>query len=259
MKVLKFEDREAWLNARLGKITGSRLKDIYSVRGDRKIGSYQLVAESILGSAALAEEEDAMARGTRLEKDAIERYRNETGRNVDDSLILWVREDDERIAISPDGVVGKTGACEAKCLSAARHIEARITGRIPKDYEPQSREYFVVNDILKWLDFIFYDPRFPAGLDFFIIRINRTDVQDEIDALLAFQRTELAWVREQVNRLTLYSPDEITKAQQVREELLDEHRESVAKGAESINADPDELLGPAMPVKITKPKRGKAA
>ncbi|KKM18386.1 hypothetical protein LCGC14_1666140, partial [marine sediment metagenome] len=28
MKILNFDDREQWLNARLGKITGTRLKDI---------------------------------------------------------------------------------------------------------------------------------------------------------------------------------------------------------------------------------------
>jgi hypothetical protein len=249
MRVLKFDDREAWLNARLGKITGSKLKDIVATRGARKIGSYQLVAESILGSAALAEEEAPMERGTRLEPEGIERYRKETGRKVDASLLLWISDDDPRIASSPDGVVGKTGAVECKCLSAARHIEAKLTGKIPKDYEPQARQYFVVNQALRWLDFIFYDPRFPVGLDFFVVRIERKDIEQDIAELLAYQQAEMKWVRDAVNYLTLYSPEEIAQAEKVRAELLPEPE----------IANDDDPLGPPMPVKITGPKHGKLA
>lgn len=258
MKVLKFDSREAWLNARLGKSLGSKLKDIVSVRGGRKIGSYQLVVEGILGSAALAEEENPMERGTRLEKDAIERFRKETGKKVDDSLLLWVREDDERIGISPDGVIGQTAACEVKCLSAARHIEAKLENRIPKDYELQAYQYFCVNDSLKTLYFIFYDPRFlDPGLDFFFIELHRKNIEKEIAELLEYQREENKWVREQINRLTFFSPEELAQAEQVRQELLDEHQEEVRAIAESINDD--DPLGPPMPVRITKPKRGKLA
>lgn len=200
-----------------------------SAKGARKIGSYQLVAESILGSAALAEEENQMERGTRLEPEAIERFRKETGKKVDASLLLWMREDDERIASSPDGQIGKTAAVEAKCLSAARHVEAKLTGKIPKDYEPQARQYFVVNEKLKTLYFVFFDPRFPTGLDFFYIELHRKDIQAEIDELIEYQRAEIKWVREQVNRLTLYSPEEIAQAEKVREELLDEHKSDLER------------------------------
>lgn len=270
MKVLKFDDREAWLNARLGKITGSKLKDIVSVRGGRKIGSYQLVAESILGSAALAEEEDPMARGTRLEPEAIERFRTETGKKVDDGLLLWISDDDERIASSPDGVIGVTEAVEAKCLSAARHIEAKLEHRIPKDYEAQARQYFVVNEKLKTLYFVFFDPRFPAGLDFFYLTLKRTDIKKEIDELVAYQQAELKWVRAAVNRLTFYNTDEQAQAEKVRDELLldkaiDTLVDSGATGhkprGKFARANDNDPLGPSLPVKITTrgAKSGKAA
>ncbi len=210
MKIIKFTDevggKEAWMNWRLGKITGSRLKDIISIKGPRKTTSYALVAESFIGSAALAEDEERgenpMDRGTRLEKDAIERFRHETGKKVDDTLIGWERNDDGRIAISPDGVIGKTGAVEVKCLSAARHIEAIITKKIPKDYEYQALQYLIVNEGLKSLFFVMYDPRFPKGLDYYCIEIKRKDKKAEIEQYLQYQRDELKWVRTTIAELT---------------------------------------------------------
>ena len=133
-----------------------------------------------------------MERGSRLEKEAIERFEKETGNKVDGSLLLWTRDDNQNIAISPDGVViGKKSsdeeAVEVKCLSASRHIEAYLTKAIPDDYEYQVLQYFIVNDHLKKLHFIFYDPRFATfsdpkrvTLDYFVIEVNRKEVQAEV-------------------------------------------------------------------------------
>lgn len=238
MKTIRYTEedggREAWLNARLGKITGSKLKEIYSAKGGRKIGSYELIAESILGSAALAEDEDPMNRGTRLEPEAIERFRKETGKKVDDSLLMWIHDEDSRIASSPDGVIGKTAAVEAKCLSSARHVEGLITKKIPKDYEPQAKQYFVVNEKLKTLYFVFYDPRFPAPLDFFFIEMHRKDIQEDIDMLLAYEKEELKWVRDQVNRLTLYSAAEVKAVEDEYIAAVEDHQSSLEKIAAGI-------------------------
>ncbi len=212
MKTIRFTEEiggiEAWRVWRLAKITGSRAKDIgLSKTGIPKIGNYALIAESWIGSAALAEDdestESAMNRGTRLEKEAIARFVKETGKKVDDSLIGWERDDDPRIAISPDGFIGKIAGVEAKCLSAARHIEAFITRQIPKEYQEQKKQYFVVSNI-RSLFFVFYDPRFPAGLDFFYIEVKRKDIKEEIETALQEQRDTLKWVREQTSALTQY-------------------------------------------------------
>lgn len=207
MKTLKFTEenggKEAWLNARLGKITGSKLQGIISARGGRKIGSYQLVVESIQGSAALAEEEDPMLRGQRLEPVALARFAKETGKKVDGSLLMWVSDEDGRIASSPDGVIGKTAAVEVKCLSSAKHIEAKLTASIPSDYKWQVAQYFIVNPKLKTLFFVFYDDRFPAPLDFFYFPLTRKDYAEEIKAWTDYEREELKWVRDTVNSLTL--------------------------------------------------------
>lgn len=208
MKIIRFADIESWKIWRLTRITGSRLKDIIAVNGPRKIESYALIAESWIGTAALAEEEEsaelAFERGLRLEPEAMDRFRKESGKKVDSSLVGLEREDDSRIAISPDGMIGVLEAVEVKCLSAKHHIEAFITRKVPTkpvNYTYQVYQYFICNDKLRKLHFVLYHPLFPKGLDYFVIEINRKDIKAGIAKALEYQRNELKWVREQVEDL----------------------------------------------------------
>lgn len=199
MQTLKFNSREEWLSARRGKITGSRLKDIVVKRGTgKKIGFYELIAERL---GVPADGENPMDRGTRLEEEALNKYMEVTGEKMDTSLVIWTRDDNESIAISPDGFKGKTKAAEAKCLASARHIEAYLTQQIPDEYEFQKLQYFIVNDKLKECDWIFYDPRL-VSMPFFIIKVTREEVQEQIDEYLEYQKNILEEVNEIVNKLT---------------------------------------------------------
>lgn len=228
----KFESREEWMNWRLGKLTGSALKNALTLKGNEvKIGIYKAVAGSLIGSAALEDEneERAMTRGTRLERIAIERFNTETGKKAiwSNDDIGWERDDDSRIAISPDAVLGKTAAVEAKCLSAARHVEALYTKKVPKEYELQAIQYFIVNENLKTLYFVFYDDRFPTGLDFMYLTITRAEKEDEILNILSLERDAVLLIRQIVNTLTLYSPEDVAAINSVKEELLETHLEDV--------------------------------
>lgn len=199
MKTLKFENKDDWMLARRGKITGSRLKDILVKRGGgRKKGFYELIAERI---ALQPDSENPMDRGTRLEDIAIERFRKETGKKVDTTMIIWEREDNPDIAVSPDGVINKTEAVEVKCLNTASHIEALLTQQIPSEYEDQVTQYFIVNDNLKKLYFIFYDPRMTVK-DFFFYEIKRSDLSEKITEYLEYQKNVLAEVEQIVKDLT---------------------------------------------------------
>lgn len=199
MKTLSFDDRDAWLFARRGKITGSRLKDIVVKRGTgRKIGFYELIAERL---GVPADDENPMDRGTRLEEEAIARFKTETGKKVDTSLVIWTRDDNESIAVSPDGFIGKKEAVEAKCLSSARHIEAWITKELPEEYKMQAIQYFIVNDKLTTLHVVFYDPRILVK-DYFVLEVKRADIKEQIDEYLAYETTVINEVNEIVNQLT---------------------------------------------------------
>jgi len=202
MIINKFETNEEWLNARKGKITGSRLKDIIVKRGsNKKIGFYKLIAEKI---AIPRDEEDAMERGHRLEEVAIKKFQEVSGLKVNSDLVMWVREDNENIALSPDGYEDKkipTWAIEVKCLASERHLEAYISQEIPKEYEDQALQYFIVNDNLEKLYFTFYDDRIPSKPFFFKV-IERKNIQKDIDTYLEYQKNTLAEVEKIIKTLT---------------------------------------------------------
>ena len=140
-----------------------------------------------------------MERGHRLETEALERFTQETGKEVDGSLVMWVREDNESIAISPDGIISDEEAVEVKCLASSRHIEALLTNQVPKEYEEQINQYFVVNDKLQTMYMVFYDPRLSVK-DFFFLTIKRD--QEKVDELLAYQNNIIEEVNKIVKQLS---------------------------------------------------------
>ena len=198
MKTKHFDSKDEWLDYRRGKITGSVAKDIISERGGKKKGFYQMIADRI---ATPSDEENPMTRGNRLEAIAIDRFEIATGKKVDRSLIMWLRDDNDQIALSPDGVINDTEAVEVKCLNSASHIEAYITQAIPKEYLRQAYQYFVVNDKLQTLHYIMFDPRIKS-LEFFTFTMKREDVENEVQKQKIYLEQILLEVNEFVSNLT---------------------------------------------------------
>lgn len=242
MKSRTFESQEEWANWRLGKLTGSRVKDTVNLRdGTAKAELWRIAAESIIGSAVIAEEAltsaQVLERGHTLEPLALARFEKETGKKVDGRLIGWESEVDSRLAVSPDGVIGKTEAVEVKCLLSPKHVEALYTRKIPKNtggYEEQMLHYFIVNPKLKNLYFVFYHPDFPTGLDFTYLTFSRAELTDSIERIAAAERDAVAEVRKIVNTLTLHSPEEIDRMNQVQSELLTQHAVKLGAVKEEI-------------------------
>lgn len=198
MKIQRFDNEQDWLEARRGKITGSRIGLVFSRRDKKPLKAfYEIIAERV---ALPADGENAMERGHRLEDEAAARFTKETGKPVDTSLVLWSREDNDGIAITPDGVISKTEALEIKCLNSASHIEAFLTDQVPSEYDFQVLQYFIVNDKLKTLYFVFYDPRMPK--DFFYFTIKRADVAGRVAEYLALERQALVQIEDAVSQLT---------------------------------------------------------
>lgn len=202
MIIQKFEDKESWLAARRGRITGSKLADIMPNQktGKPKVGFYQLIADRL--GIAPDDGESAMERGHRLEPEAIKEFTERMGKKVDTSLVIWSREDNEAIAVSPDGSVeGEEAVVEVKCLGSARHIEVVLNDEIPKEYDEQNVQYFIVNPNLETVYFVFYDPRVLAK-PFHMITVKRADKEKQIKELLAVQRATLMEVERIVNELS---------------------------------------------------------
>lgn len=202
MKVVRVEQNtQEWLDLRKGRITGSKLKDIVVKRGSgRKIGFYQLIADRL---ALDANGENAMQRGHDLENEAIEAFEHSTDLKVDKDPGMWLSDENENIAISPDGAEQSetpTWAVEVKCLASARHVEAVLTDELPGDYKEQVLQYFVVNENLQTLFFVMYDPRVIA-VPLYIFELSRPDMEEDIVFYRDYQLDILKQVDEAVTSL----------------------------------------------------------
>jgi putative phage-type endonuclease len=184
------QNTEEWLEWRKGKITGSRLNDIIVKRGTgRKIGFYEVIAER-LAIQTDSDNEDVMQRGHDLEEVALTHFEEITGKKVNRDCGVWVSDENEHIALSPDGEISDTEACEVKCLSSAKHLQAYFEKEIPSEYEAQAMQYFIVNEKLEQLYFIFFDPRIPAK-PLHVIVIDRSEYEDTIKTFKEYQEEAL--------------------------------------------------------------------
>jgi len=205
MKILDHQQNTpAWLQARIGVITGSKLKGLIVKRGTaKKIGFYELLAEKI---CMKEDYQDPMERGHALEDEAVKLFEDKTGYIVD-QVGLCISEENPDIALSPDGLIkGERsdnfwGAVEVKCLSSAKHLKAYFEKEIPKEYEEQATQYFIVNEHLEMLYFTFYDPRVTC-LPIHYLEIKREDYEDKIELYKQYQLGVLAEIKLLSNKLT---------------------------------------------------------
>lgn len=197
-KITTFENDTDWLEFRKAKIMGTKLKDIVTKRGNStKVGVYQLIADRL----AVEDNEDPMARGHRLEEEAIGHLSDLTGKEFITDLVVISRDDNPNLAWSPDGYSKDLKfAAEVKCLRSALHIQAVIENKIPDEYKEQSIQPFIVCDELETLYFTFYDPRI-ASRPLHVIEVNRDDVQKDIDFYKEYENKTLQFVDAWVEQL----------------------------------------------------------
>jgi len=131
-----------------------------------------------------------MARGHILEPEALATVSKKIGK-IDATSVIWEREDNPNIYISPDGTVtDKDGvvrkAVEIKCLGNGETIKAYLTGSYPSEYTAQIIKYFVVNADLEKLYFCMYTDTIP-GLELQVWEITREEIADRIVEAKAFE------------------------------------------------------------------------
>lgn len=230
MKVLHLSkkiDQQAWMEMRRSKITGKSSKTIKPLsRGaakgkiDSSTGFWQLLAGKI---AIQKDGEDPKARGERLEPVALQMLADKLGLKVNLEPGMWLSDENEDIAITPDGAEDSetiTWAAESKSLDSASHLKFVIKDRrakllegysaidnVPNEYSSCFREqcvqYFVVNEKLQTLYFVLLDDRIALdGLDFHVITIQRKDIEDEIQAQKYLQIDALNQIKSLITELT---------------------------------------------------------
>jgi hypothetical protein len=157
------------------------------LEGDRKRKYYEMIAEDVSRPITPNDYLDrlngqpysAMARGHLLEEDAAKAYEKHTGVKLDKKDVIWVREDNEKIYISPDRTITTRGKCkkalEIKCPDNWKVIKMFLEGDWDREeYEAQVMKYFIVNEDLEELDLVIYTDNIP-GLELQIFTIKRSD------------------------------------------------------------------------------------
>lgn len=192
----------AWLQARAGKATGSRAKDILAKikNGEaaaRRNYRVQLVTERLTGSPQESGfVSDAMKWGTEQEPFARMAYEAETAHIVQEAGFIYLT--DINAGCSVDGLIGDDGMAEYKCPNSATHIEWMLAGEVPSEHKPQIIHNLWITG-RQWCDFASFDPRLPENLQLFIRRYERND--EEIKAHESAVLEFLAEVDELENRL----------------------------------------------------------
>lgn len=184
---------EAWHQARLGKVTGSRVADVIArtksgFGASRANYMAELICERLTETQAERFTNAVMQWGTDKEPDAKLSYQFLT-----DNTVLEVGfVDHPTIAgfgASPDGLIGDDGLIEIKCPNTATHIETLLNGDVDGKYNTQMQAQMACTG-RKWCDFVSYDPRMPVEMQLFVTRVNRDDVfiaaiEKDIPAFLA--------------------------------------------------------------------------
>lgn len=191
-----------WFQARCGKATASRFKDVIAkiktgeaaVRRNYKA---QLVVERLTSVAQETYTNAAMQYGTETEPQARAAYEFKSDNLVTE--VGFIPHSTLQAGCSPDGLIGEDGGVEIKCpFQSAVHIETLLNG-IPPEHIAQIQGSLWITG-RQWWDFVSYDGRMPAHLQLYIKRVERDEKY--ITALETEVMVFLNEVSEVVNKLS---------------------------------------------------------
>lgn len=168
---------DEWKYLRLGKVTGSRLKEVMGKDNLSLVD--ELIAEQVSEELEEVYINKSMQWGIDWEPVARKEYEKLNKRSVGQCGFLQ-SDKYPLLGVSPDGLVGAEGAIEIKCPGTKTHVRYIRQSQIPNEYKYQVVQYFLVHEDLKWLDFVSYDPRFKVK-PMFIHRVLREELRELIE------------------------------------------------------------------------------
>ena len=179
-----------WFEARMGKVTASKVADILAKTrsgpaASRKNYMMQLLCERLTGNREDSYQNAAMMRGTELEPFARIAYEAVQGETVEEVGFINHPEI-VGFGASPDGLVGPNGLVEIKCPNTAQHVEFLRTGIIESRYDWQMRAQMACAN-RDWCDFASYDDRLPEHLQLKVVRVYREE-EKELEMLEAINK-----------------------------------------------------------------------
>jgi hypothetical protein len=202
MKVYRdmVQGTEEWKRLRLGKVTGTRLKDLMAKDNLPLID--QLIAESVSGQIPEVYVNAAMQWGIDNEPDARMAYELETNRTIEQVAFI-VSDKYDWLGMSPDGLQRIDGkyrhGIEIKCPNTANHVKCIRQNQVPNEYKYQVYSMFLINPFLDTHDFISYDSRFDVR-PLHIVRTKREDIVNELieieNVLVKFHKKYLEYYQQ---------------------------------------------------------------
>lgn len=165
-----------WWQARVGKVTGSRVSDLMAKTktgwgASRANYMADLICERLTGKAGESYTSPAMQWGTDTEPQARAAYAFMTGRTVDPAS-FEVHLDIGDFGASPDGLIGVDGLLEIKCPNTATHLEFLLSKTVPGKYITQMQAQMACAR-REWCDFVSFDPRLPETMQMLVVRVER--------------------------------------------------------------------------------------
>jgi putative phage-type endonuclease len=176
---------DAWLQARVGKVTASGFKHVIdrtkagkrSADGQKYL--WQQVIERLTGQPAPMARTVAMQWGTDQEPFALQAYVEAHVLHVE--AVGFVQHPTLAVGCSPDGLVterspatgsASDGLIEIKCpFNSANHLETWLSG-MPEEHMAQVQGQMWITG-REWCDFVSFDPRMPADLQLYVQRVQR--------------------------------------------------------------------------------------
>ena len=169
-----------WKDARAGRMTGSRAKDVLATIKAGEAASRRDYRTALMLERLTGEPSDdffvtkEMQWGTDQEPFARMAYEARTGLIVRETGFLQC--DDIMAGASVDGDIDNfAGIVEYKAPKSATHWNWLRGGVLPPEHKPQVTCNLWISGA-EFCDFASYDPRFPDHLKLFVVRVLRKDV-----------------------------------------------------------------------------------
>lgn len=197
-------EKAAWLAARTGKLTGSRMADAMDKTKAGKSSSartrlmHELLAERLTGDVVPHFVSDLMRWGLEQEPAAKEAFEVHTG-----SLLIPAGFVDHPeigdFGATPDALLDRDAVVEFKCPQTVTHIAWKLAGIVPEQHRPQILAQLACTGRTRAV-FVSFDPRVPARAQLFVREW--TPERGEIEAVEEAARDFLAELEQMWEVLT---------------------------------------------------------
>jgi hypothetical protein len=169
----------AWLEAKLGKIGGTRLKQVFSANNLDLVD--ELIAEQGSGLHPENFVTPAMQRGIDLEPTVRKMFVRLHNVEIEE-IGLCQSDEFPYLVCSPDGFSKcRTIGIEIKCPSTKNHVKTIRQRTVSAEYRYQVLNYFLVNERCDVMYYISFDDRYKP-LPYFELRLERKDIEPELTA-----------------------------------------------------------------------------